>query len=282
MKKEFRQKELHSVEDCFSLSGKNIAIIGGAGKMAESFSYTLLSSDCQSLVIVDINSIKIKRIIQILSKEFEGKKIYSFKCDVSDENQINNFYNFLKKNIKKIDVLIYSVMSKPDNYYAPFAEYKSSVWDKTLKGNLSGAFLVTQKLLPLMNTSASIIFISSIYAIVSPDFRIYKNAKSNIYGGKYPLSLPAAYAASKAGLIGLSRYLAVYFAEKNIRVNSLVPGGVYDNQDEKFYKECVKRIPLKRMAVWSDFNGAILFLASDASRYMTGQNLIVDGGLTAW
>ncbi len=282
MKKETKQKELLSLEDCFSLTDKNVVIIGGAGKMAGSFSYTLLSSGCKSIVLADININRTKKIVQRLSEEFEGIKIFGYECDVSDEKQINDFSGFLKTNIKKIDVLIYSVMSKPKDYYAPFTEYESSVWDKTIKGNLSGAFLVTQKLQPLINTSASLIFISSIYAIVSPDFRIYEKTKSNLYGGRYSISLPAAYAASKAGLIGLSRYLAVYFANKNIRVNSLVPGGVYDNQDENFYKEYVKRVPLKRMAVWSDFNGAVLFLASDASRYMTGQILVVDGGLTAW
>ena len=111
---------------------------------------------------------------------------------------------------------------------------------------------------------------------------LYQKVKSNIYGGKYPLSLPSVYSASKAGLIGLSRYLATYLADRNIRVNCLVPGGVYDKQDEKFYREYVKRVPLKRMASWTDFNGAILFLSSEASRYMTGQILVIDGGWSVW
>jgi len=282
MKKELKQKELHNLGDCFSLNGKNIVIIGGAGKMAESFSSVFLSAGCESLTISDINNLKIKETIKKLTKEFKEKNIYSYKCDASNENQVSNLFRFLNKKIKNIDALIYSVMSKPNDYYAPFHEYKFSVWEKGLKENLSGAFLVTQKLLPLMHSSSSIIFISSIYAIVSPDFRIYENVKSNIYGGIYPLCSPAVYSASKAGLIGFSRYMAVYLAEKNIRVNALVPGGIYDNQDENFYKEYTKRVPLKRMAVWSDYNGAILFLASDASRYMTGQILVIDGGLSAW
>jgi len=282
MKKELKQKELRTLKDCFSLKGKNAVIMGGAGKMAESFSYTLLSAGCESLAISDINNLRIKEIIKKLDKEFKEKNIYGYNCDVSNENQISNFSNFLNKKVKNIDVLIYSAMSKPDLFYAPFPKYKFSVWDNILKVNLSGAFLATQKLLPLMRSTSSIIYISSIYAIVSPDFRIYENVKSNIYGGKYPLSSPAVYSASKAGLIGFSRYMAVYLAEKDIRVNALVPGGVYDNQDDNFYKEYIKRVPLKRMAVWSDYNGAILFLASDASRYMTGQILVVDGGLSTW
>ena len=118
--------------------------------------------------------------------------------------------------------------------------------------------------------------------IVAPDFRLYENLSSSPYGGRYALSLPAVYSASKAGLIGLGKYLAVYLADRNIRVNTMVLGGVYDNHDKEFYQEYVKRVPLKRMAAWSDYNGALIFLASNASRYMTGQVLVVDGGWSVW
>ena len=134
--------------------------MGGAGKMAESFSYTLLSADCESLAISDINSLRIKEIIKKLDKEFKEKNIYGYNCDVSNENQISSFSNFLNKKVKNIDVLIYSAMSKPDLFYAPFPKYKFSVWDNVLKVNLSGAFLVTKKLLPLMRSPSSIIYIS--------------------------------------------------------------------------------------------------------------------------
>ena len=282
MKKELRLKELVTLEDCFSLKGKNVVVIGGAGRMAESFSFSLLSADCESITLTDKSNPRLNTLNRKLTKASKNKKVYSFPCDVSDEKQVINLRNFLKKSKKKIDVSIYSVYSKPKDYYAPFTEYKFKTWEKALSDNLSGAFLVTQKLLPLMNSGSSLIFLSSIYGMVSPDLRIYKKVKHNIYGGKYPLTQPAVYSASKAGLIGFSRYMAVFLAEKNIRVNSLVPGGVYDGQDESFHKEYIKKVPLKRMAIWSDFNGAILYLASDASRYMTGQVLVVDGGLSAW
>lgn len=282
MKKESKQKELCTLEDCFSLKGKNVVIMGGAGKMAESFSSALLSAGCENLVLSDIDNLKIQKLTKKLARKHKEQNIYGFKCDVTNEKQVIDSAAFIQTKVKSIDVLIYSVMSKPDDYYAPLLEYPHTSWDKALKGNLSGAFFVAQKFLPMMRSSSSIIFISSIYAVVSPDFRVYENVKSNIYGGKYSLTTPAVYSASKAGLIGLSRYLAVYSAKKNIRVNALVPGGVYDRQDENFYKEYTKRVPLERMAVWSDYNGAVLFLASEASRYMTGQVLVIDGGLSAW
>ena len=282
MKKELKQKEIYSLEDCFCLKKKNVVIFGGAGKMAKSFSKALLSAGCKSLILVDINKERLEHVVKNLAKEFAGRDVHSYTCNVSDEAQVDEASQFLKEKISGIDVLIYAVMSKPRDYYAPFSEYSRATWDEVLDGNLSGAFLVTQKLIPLMNEEASIIFISSTYGIVAPDFRIYKNLSSNPYGGKYPLSLPAVYSASKAGLIGLGKYLAVYLADRNIRVNILVPGGVYDYHDEAFYQEYIKRVPLKRMATWSDYNGAVIFLASDASRYMTGQLLVVDGGWSVW
>ena len=119
---------------------------------------------------------------------------------------------------------------------------------------------------------------------MGPDLSIYKNLKShkNIYGGKHSLTTPISYTSSKSGLLGLMKYLATTCGKLGIRVNSLSPGGVFDFQEKKFVKNYIKKVPLGRMAYWSDYNGPILFLASDASSYMTGSNLIVDGGWTAW
>lgn len=282
MKKEMKLRELYTPEECFSLKDKNVVIFGGAGKMAESFSRALLFAGCKSLTLVDLKEDRLKKLIKELTGEFPARDIYSQTCSVSDAGQVDETSQFLKDKVRSVDVVIYAVMSKPKDYYAPLLEYPRAAWNEALNGNLSGAFLVMQKLIPLMNESASIIFISSIYGIVAPDFRIYENLSSNLYGGKYPLSLPAVYSASKAGLVGLGKYLAVYLADRNIRVNVLVPGGVYDNHDEAFYQEYIKRVPLKRMATWSDYNGAVIFLASNASRYMTGQLLVVDGGWSVW
>lgn len=282
MKKELKQKELYTLEDCFSMKGKNVVIFGGAGKISESFSRVLFSSECESLILIDLRKDRLEKQTKKLKGEFPRGKVFSYACDVSDGHQIEEATRFLKEQVNKLDAVIYAVMTKPKDYYAPLSKYPQDTWDKALCGNLSGAFLVIQKVMPLLNDSASIILMNSIYGIVAPDFRLYENLRSNPYGGKYPLSLPAVYSASKAGLIGLGKYLAVYLADRNIRVNTLVLGGVYDNHEEAFYKEYVKRVPLKRMAVWSDYNGAVIFLASDASRYMTGQVLVVDGGWTLW
>jgi NAD(P)-dependent dehydrogenase (short-subunit alcohol dehydrogenase family) len=282
MKEELRQKEIVSLEDCFSLEGKSVVVFGGAGKMAASFSRTLLAARCRDLFLVDRNASNARSVAAKLAAEYPGSKVRGLAGRADVEPELDRICRTIQKDAGSVDVLIYAVMSKPADYYAPLPLYPRKTWDEAVAGNLSGAFLATRKLIPLMNSSGSIIYISSTYGLVSPDFRIYEKVKSNIYGGKYPLTLPAVYSASKAGLIGLAKYMAVYLAKKNIRVNAFVPGGVYDCQDENFYREYVKRTPLGRMAAWTDYHGPILFLASAASRYMTGQVLVVDGGFSAW
>jgi NAD(P)-dependent dehydrogenase (short-subunit alcohol dehydrogenase family) len=282
MKTELWQKELYTLEDCFSLKGRNVVVIGGAGKMSESFSKALILAGCNNLVIADKDNLRLKEVGKKLCRQKSGCRVHIYKLDAANQKDLSGFFKFLKGKIKHVDVLVYAVMGKPKDYYAPSHEYKSLTWNKVIDQDLSGAFWVTQKLLPIIRPNASLIFISSVYGIVAPDQRIYEKIKSNIYDGKYPLSQPAVYSASKAGIIGLARYLATYLSGRHIRVNVLIPGGVYDKQAESFYREYVKRVPLKRMAAWTDFNGAILFLASQASRYMTGQLLVVDGGWSAW
>lgn len=163
---------------------------------------------------------------------------------------------------------------------ASFEEFSEDVWDKTMDVNLKGVFMTCQVIGGRMaaNERGSIINISSIYGILSPDQRVYGyRAKM----GK-PFFKPITYSVSKSGILNLTRYLATYWAEKNVRVNTLTLGGVFNNQDEEFIRNYTQRVPLGRMAQASEYNGAILFLASQASSYMTGSNLIVDGGWSAW
>jgi len=185
-----------------------------------------------------------------------------------------------------LDVLIYNVMAKPEGYYKDTDNYTTETWKGVVDANLTGAFLCARAAGALMKKTGggSIILTSSVYGMVGPDQGIYKDclAAENLYGGEDKLNCPASYSASKAGIIGLSKHLAALWGGDAIRVNVLVPGGVYDGQEEAFHKEYVRRTPLGRMAVWSDYNGAILFLASEASRYMTGTTLVLDGGWTAW
>ena len=262
-------------KNIFSMKNKKVVIFGGTGNLGLNFSKTLSAAGAK-VYLLD----KVK-------KNIENKNIFFLKCDVNSKKNIeNNFKKIIKKE-KKIDVLIYNVYSKPADYYQNFEKYNLSTWEKVIKTNLTGAFLSCQQMVnhfKQKKISGNIIIVLSTYGIVGPDLSIYENLKKhkNIYGGKHSLTTPVSYTSSKSGLLGLMKYLATTCGKFGIRVNSLSPGGVFDFQEKNFVKKYIKKVPLGRMASWTDYNGPILFLASDASSYMTGSNLIVDGGWTAW
>lgn len=160
-----------------------------------------------------------------------------------------------------------------------FEDYPAEMWRQALDVNLTGLFLCAQAAVrPMLAQNHGVIInICSTYGLVGPDQRIYRQPGEDEQSYK-----PVYYSVTKAGVLGLTRYLATYYAGKNIRANALTPGGVFNNHDEVFVRNYSARTVLGRMAHGDEMNGALLFLASDASSYMTGANLVVDGGWTAW
>jgi NAD(P)-dependent dehydrogenase (short-subunit alcohol dehydrogenase family) len=269
----------------FDLTDRTALIIGGAGIMGREFSRTLALAGC-NVIIADLDPSKGKQIVRQLQADYSVTAHFS-ACDVTNKDDLESVFQNIKNVHGPLDILIYNVMAKPRGYYAPLDEYQLETWDKVLAGNLTGAFFACREASRHMAstvTGGSIILTASTYGVVGPDQRIYDglSANTNIYESEFPLNTPASYSVSKAGLIGLVHHMATTLGEHQIRVNALTPGGIYDNQHEDFHNKYVERTCLRRMAVSSDYNGAILFLASDASRYMTGSNLIIDGGWTAW
>jgi len=268
----------------FDISGRVGLVTGGAGKMGQQFAEVLIRAGAR-VIIADISDeICCQALKNIKVRVGSAPEFYI--CDVSDEASVGELFNSIQDKYGKLDFFISNVMAKPEGYYRSLESYSLSTWKEIHDINLGGTFLCCRKAAGLMqgNQSGSIVITSSIYGLVAPDLRIYEDCKpvKNPYGGSDALTAPGAYASSKGGLIALAKYLAILLAPKHIRVNTLVPGGVYDGQEENFHNAYINRTPLGRMAVWDDYNGAILFLVSDASRYMTGANLIVDGGWTAW
>ena len=271
------------MKDLFDLDNKIAVITGGLGQLGQQFSSALAQYGAK-VAIVDITSSPKK-----MSEEFEtylNKGIIKiFKADITKRDELENVLQEIIKIWDTPDILINNaaIDSPPDapaSENGQFESYPESSFDKIIDINLKGTFICCQVFGGAMAEKGrgSIINIASIYGIVSPNQDIYEYKRKK--GQDW--YKPPAYAVSKSGIYNLTRYLATYWAKKGVRVNTLTPAGIFNNQDKEFLEEYHKRIPINRMARQDEMNGPVIFLASDASSYMTGANLVVDGGWTAW
>ncbi|MEW5911499.1 MAG: SDR family oxidoreductase [Thermodesulfobacteriota bacterium] len=271
-------------QNLFDLNGRVVLIAGGAGGIGRRMAAAIARAGAQ-VVIADRDGARCQELAQAIAADTDGR-LAGLALDVTDEAGVVAAFAGLGRDYGRLDGLVYNVMAKPEGYYRPFEQYPWDTWRQVLETNLGGAFLCCREAGKLMLPAkqGSVVLTASVYGVVAPDQRIYEGSTSagNIYGGNDPLSCPAAYSASKGGLIALARHLASLWGPAGVRVNCLTPGGVYDGQEEAFHQAYQARTPLGRMAAFTDFDGAALFLLSEASAYVTGTNLMVDGGWTAW
>ena len=271
-----------SVQSLFDLSGRVAVLTGGCGIIGRCLAEGL-SELGASVAIVDVQKEKAEQLAKDLSSRF-GTKAIGLAKDVALEADTHEIVEVASRVLGPIRILINNAATKTDDleaFLAPPEDYKLETWRKVNAVNLDGMFLMAQAVGRHMighGQGGSIIQTASIYGIVAPDNRIYEGSH---YNGK-AISTPPVYAVSKAGVIGLTRYLSTVWAKHGIRVNTLTPGGVSSGQNEEFVRRYSERVPLRRMAEASEMVGAAVYLASDASSYVTGQNIIVDGGLSAW
>lgn len=273
--------------DLFDLSGRVAIITGGAGMLGRQHAETIAEAGGH-VVIADLSSETIESSVREITSAHEVEAL-GVQVDITDKLQVETMVAAVMERFGRIDILINNAAltvkgggEGERQYFAPFEEYPLDLWEKALKVNLTGMFLCSQAVGRIMvaKQSGVILNIASDVGNISPDHRIYKDA-INPHTGE-PFNTPIAYATTKAGVINFTRYLATYWADKGIRVNCISPGGVFADHDPRFVQELTSRIPLGRMARVDEYKGAVLFLVSDASSYMTGANLIVDGGRTAW
>jgi NAD(P)-dependent dehydrogenase (short-subunit alcohol dehydrogenase family) len=267
-----------SIPKLFDMKNKVVVLTGSSGRLGTEYSHILSQSGAQ-LVLIDKNSKQNEKLANSLKNQYNSNPL-TISMDISNQNEVKDMVTVIIKKFKKIDVLINNAFYNPSQSKfssLPFEQFPLDLWNEVLSVNLTGVFLCSQEIGKIMakRKKGVITNISSIYGMVGADQRIY---------GSSGLNSPVSYAATKGAIINLTKYLAAYWQGKNIRVNSLTLGGVIDTSymSKQFIKNYSKKTILGRMANKNEYNGAILFLCSDASSYMTGTNLVLDGGWTAW
>lgn len=262
------------IKSLFSLSGKVAIITGGNGNLGTEFVKTFRSAGAK-VAILDVHR-----------TEHKDENILSVVVDVTNRDSIEKAVKEVVEKLGKPHVLVNcAAIDVPPNHSPGKksglleTDEAEKHFDKVMEVNVKGTLLCSQVIGNIMADSGggSIINIASLYGIVSPDQRIY--VKKN---NENQFIKPISYCVSKSAIYNLTRYLATYWPKRNVRVNTLSFGGVFNNQDPEFVENYCSKVPLGRMAKKDDYNGAVLFLASDASRYMTGASMVIDGGYTAW
>ena len=275
-----------SVLEKFSLKGQTAIITGGAGLLGRQHAAAVIGAGANCIVI-DINQEKLDKYISELKVDFPNSQVLGIKADITCKIEVENLLVQANQQFNSINILINNAAINPTlkkedtKEFSRFENFLVEQWDKEIAVGLTGAFICCQVIGSYMASLGKgvILNIASDLAVIAPDQRIYKC--KNRQDGEQPVK-PVTYSVIKSGLLGLTRYLATYWADKNVRVNALSPGGVYDKQPDDFVQRLTNLIPMGRMANKEEYQAAVLFLVSEASSYMTGANVVIDGGRTCW
>jgi len=265
------------VLEAYNLTGRVVVLTGGVGRLGRHYS-EILSEAGANVVLFDLDARECQTFAQELSGRYRTEPMGE-AVDITQKAEVFAAVESVIERYGKINILINNAAAQQltvfDDDLYEFENFPLEVWQSNLDVNLTGAFLCCQAVGKQMVSQGGgvILNIGSVYGVVACDQRIYGNSKINS---------SIAYATTKSGLINFTRYLASYWQGKNIRVNCLSPGGVFNNQPEEFLNNYIHRTMLKRMAEPEDLSNALLYLVSDASKWVTGTNMIVDGGWTAW
>jgi len=271
-----RQPKAGPVATLMDLSGRRALVTGGVGCVGRIACETLVELGA-SVAVLDQDAAACRARAEELVRRLGGRAV-PLACDLRDEAATRAAVQTAVEELGGLEVLIHAAAyvgtTQADGWGVPFERQTVEAWDAALRVNLTSAFVMAQEARQALAASGhgSVILFSSIYGVAAPDFRLYAGTT---------MANPAGYGASKGGLLQLMRTLATTLAPR-IRVNAISPGGVARGQPEAFQRRYVERTPLGRMATEDDLRGAVAYLASDLSAYVTGQNLVVDGGWTIW
>jgi len=272
------------MNNLFSLKNKVIVITGAAGLLGRQHADIIAKAEGIP-ILLDINSKSLDVLVNELNSSFRIE-CSGYAVDITNESEVKNNCQLIIKKYGKIDGLINNAANNPKmeksniKNFSRLENFSILNWDKDISVGLKGAFLCSKYYGQAISIQGgSIINISSDLGIIAPDQRLYR--KEGLNDELQPVK-PVTYSVIKSGLIGLTKYLSTYWLKENVRCNAICPGGVETEQDPSFIEELCKRIPMGRMAKKSEYQGAILFLLSEASSYMTGSVINIDGGRTSW
>lgn len=267
--------ESRSLANLMNMKGRVVAITGGAGHLGGIMGDAVAELGA-TVIVIDQHQDRGSIVCAELSRRWGGRAV-AYSVDLAKEKELRQLPTQIRDEFGRLDVLVNCAAlvgtSGLKGWAVPFAQQDSETWRLALEVNLTAPFVLTQACLPLLNEMrGNVINIGSIYGLVGPDWSLYEGTS---------LGNPAAYAASKGGLAQFTRWMATSLAPR-IRANCIVPGGIWRQQSPAFVERYVRKVPLGRMAKEEDFKGAVAFLASDLSNYVTGQEIVVDGGFSVW
>lgn len=266
--------------DHFRMDGKVAVVTGGAGILGRGYCMALAQNGAD-VIVADIDASACQALAETIRDE-TGTRAHGMAVDLASEASIVDWSKAILDRSGRVDVLMNNAAAKASGFFAPLESYSLQTWNEVMAVNVNAVFLAVRELGPGMaqRSQGSIINVSSIYGVVGPDQRIYEGSWYEDLGGA--INTPMIYSATKGAIVAMTRYLATYWGPKGVRVNCLTPGGVASGQNEEFARRYSERVPMGRMARPDEMIGALLYLASDASSYVNGQNIVVDGGWTAW
>jgi NAD(P)-dependent dehydrogenase (short-subunit alcohol dehydrogenase family) len=250
----------------FSCNNRTAVVTGGCGLIGREIVQGL-SQFGAHVYVADQNEVE--------GKKFLHQNIKYINLDITSEDSVQNVLKQVVEEKGKIDILVNCAYPRTEDWGTRFENVNFSSWKLNVDNHLGGYFLMCKETAMIMKGygGGSIINLASIYGVVAPDFSIYEGSE---------MTMPVAYASIKAGIIAMTKYIATYFGPYNIRANVISPGGIYDNQAPSFVEKYSQKTPLRRMGKSHEIVGAVIYLASDSSSFVTGQNIMVDGGWTAW
>lgn len=254
-------------KNIFSCAGRTAVVTGGCGLIGKEIAKGLLQYKA-NVYVADILSVD-------NSCKLLDDKIKYLNLDITSEHSVVETFERVVRESGKIDILVNCAYPRTKDWSTRFETVRFDSWTLNINSHLGGYFLTCRNAAMIMKDqgSGSIINLASIYGVVAPDFSIYEGSE---------MTTPAAYAPIKSGIIAMTKYIATYFGAYNVRANTVSPGGVYDHQPTSFVEKYSRKTPLGRMCKPKEIVGTVIYLASDASSFVTGQNILVDGGWTVW